>query len=84
MTLNDSLRRCEPDADSRKFDDRVKPTERHKELVGVGHVESRARVAHEKDAFAVHLGRAHVDAGRSGIRRELPRILEEDLEKHST
>ena len=56
VAVHDALHRREADAGARELGGRVQPLEGREQLVGVGHVEAGAVVAHEEGARAV--GRA--------------------------
>src|SRR6266511_2037960 len=77
MTVNDALHSCQADAGACELGRSMKPLERAKQLVGVGHVKTHTVVAYDVHRVALLLGHTELDPGLCLLASKLPGITQQ-------
>src|SRR5438876_1082004 len=81
VTMDDSLDGCQPNSGSFEFGHTMQPLEGAKQFSGVGHVETRAVVAHEIGLLPVVRSQAQFDLRLRVFGGEFPRVTQQVFQR---
>jgi hypothetical protein len=61
MAMNNALDSCQPNAGAREFRNFVHPLKRSKKFLRIGHIKTRAIIAHKENSLTLKLGLPKLD-----------------------